>query len=191
MSNVHYIQKIYKNFDNFIQEEQWLQSILQDGWMLISFNNDDPDEENYEYIFEPIPNEAQKLGTYRIDYHSFYNDDEFYEYNTLFEDAGWTAIGHSRQEAKRIFYTTLPHAKQNIFSDAESYIEREKRKMSKSLQNMIIGTTLSIIFFILYANYQITMIGGLWLLIFVSTIPSMASYYQHRKAYKSLIGQQS
>jgi hypothetical protein len=191
MSNTTYTQKIYKTFDNFTEEEQWLQSMLQDGWILINFNNDNPDEENYEYIFEPIPDNTHRNGTYRIDFRSFSNEDEFYEYNTLFEEAGWTAIGHSKQEPKRIFYTHLPHANQNIFSDQESYIEREKRQMSKSLQNMIIGTSLSVILFIIHAIYRSPMLGGLWILILGSTIPSMVSYYKHRKIYKSLVIQQS
>ncbi|GGE71902.1 DUF2812 domain-containing protein [Priestia taiwanensis] len=191
MSNIAYSQKIYKTFDNFIEEEQWLQQMLEEGWILISFNNDDPDEENYEYIFEPIPDEKQKDGTYQIDYRSFSSQEDFEEYNSLFEETGWTVIGFDRREAKRIFYTALPHAKRTIFSDTESYIEREKRKMSKSLQHIMVSTTLSIILFILYANYRSPMVGGLCFLMFGSAVPSMASYYKHRKAYQLLVAKQN
>ncbi|GGE71907.1 DUF2812 domain-containing protein [Priestia taiwanensis] len=184
------VKRETKKFDNFTKEEQWLQQLLQDGWILTNYDSDDT-EENCDYVFEPIKHEEQKEGTYKIDYRSFSNEDDFEEYISLFEETKWTVIKKKLNEPRRIFYTEIQNKNSDIFSDSESYIEREKERMSNSLQNIIIGTSMFIILFILYLNYRITSFGGVSFITLFSTIPSMISYYKHRKAYKSLVAQQN
>ncbi len=35
------VKKVSKKFTNFSEEEEWLQSMLSDGWILKSYNSED------------------------------------------------------------------------------------------------------------------------------------------------------
>jgi Protein of unknown function (DUF2812) len=185
------VKKIYKKFNNFTKEEQWLQNMLQDGWILKSYDSEDIDEE-CKYIFEAVRNDEQKNGTYKIDYRSFSNAEDFEDYNNLFEDAGWTILAKNKSYKKHIFYTNTLSANHTIFSDTASYIGREKRKMNEAIQHIVIAISLLSIAIVLYTIYDKTsIIGGASVVFSLYGIPSIVAYYKHRKAYKSLIAQQN
>lgn len=48
-------KKVTKRFTNFSKEEEWLQSMLNEGWILKSYDSEDVNE--YQYIFEQSQNE--------------------------------------------------------------------------------------------------------------------------------------
>jgi hypothetical protein len=184
------VKKINKKFNDFKKEEQWLQHMLDDGWILKSYDSDSIDE--CQYVFEPIQHEQQKNRIYQIDYRTFYKKDTFHEYNSIFEDAGWTPLAKNTEYFKHIFYTDIPHASQSIFSDIESYKEREKRKMSIALFRLIFSIVVVIICISLRNIYdQTSFFGAASVAISMGAIPAIVAYYKHRKVYKSLIVQRN
>ncbi|MCI1593145.1 MULTISPECIES: DUF2812 domain-containing protein [Heyndrickxia] len=179
------IKKIYKKFTNFAKEEQWLQNMLQDGWVLKTYTSEDIEE--CKYIFEPIKDQKQMNRIYKIDYRVFNKKDGFQEYNSIFEDAGWTSLAKSKWYSKHIFYTELPSANQDIFSDIESYIEREKRKMSTYLMYIIISIMIFMVMIILYTLYNRSSLMGVGIFALISCLKCTLDYFKHRKVYKSLV----
>jgi Protein of unknown function (DUF2812) len=180
------VKKVSKKFNDFAKEEQWLQNMLDDGWILKSYDSEDMDD--CQYIFEPIQHNRQKNGTYKIDYRIFYKKDTFQEYNSIFEDAGWAPLAKNKEYFKHIFYTDAPHANRSIFSDTESYKEREKRKMVVAIFQLAGSIVVVIICFFLRNIYgEAAFMGAAFAALSLGGIPAIVAYYKHRKAYKSLI----
>ncbi|MGE6260132.1 DUF2812 domain-containing protein [Heyndrickxia sporothermodurans] len=178
------IKKISKKFTNFTEEEHWLQCMLNDGWVLKSYDSEDI--EDCQYIFEPVNDPKQMNRIYKIDYRLFNKKDNFQEYNSIFEDAGWTALAKSKWYSKHIFYTEHQNADQNIFSDIESYKEREKRKMSTNLIYIIMSVVLFIITIVLYNLFNKSAFMGAGIFLLISGLKCLVDYYKHRKVYKHL-----
>ncbi|WP_223068697.1 DUF2812 domain-containing protein [Paenibacillus caui] len=129
----------------------------------------------------------QKNRIYKIDYRTFNKNDDFQEYRSIFEDAGWTLLAQSKGYSKHIFYTDLQTANRNIFSDTESYKEREKQRMSAYFSYILISVVLFIISMILYNIYDRISILGAGCITLFSSVKFIMSYYKHRKVYKSLL----
>jgi hypothetical protein len=200
MKKGNYVKKKRKYFDNFMKEEQWLQQMLQDGWILQEYTNDNPIEYGSKYLFTRVHTEDEKKGTYKIDFHSFSTKEEFDEYTSLFEDAGWKALTRHQKHTKHIFYTNLPDARKDIFSDIESYIEREERKIASSLKHVKISIGVTFITFLLgiiltitnYNSMRFSQIAWAVLIVFsFYTMPAYTSYKGHKKAYTVLMNQQA
>lgn len=179
------VKKIIKKFNNFTEEEQWLQSMLNDGWMLKSYDSEDIDD--CLYVFEPVQDAEQKNLIYKIDFRSFNKKDDFQEYKSIFEDAGWTVLAKSKSYSKQIFYTDNQNANRNIFSDTESYKEREKQKMHSIFTSIIISVIFFMISIILYIIYDRAAFMGGGLVTFLSSAKFMGDYFKHRKVYKSIV----
>jgi Protein of unknown function (DUF2812) len=137
---------IKKKFDSFTEEKHWLQSMLDEGLVLKGYEPETMGP--CQYYFDPIQYEDQKNRTYKIDYRLFRKDNDFHEYKGIFEDTRWTMLSTDKIYAKHIFHTNGPHANCAIFSDLESYKEREKRKMA-SARNLVIASLSFLLFSIL------------------------------------------
>lgn len=181
----HTVKKISKRFTNFAEEEQWLQSMINDGWILKEYDLEDVDA--CQYVFEPVKHEKQKNRIYKIDYRSFDKKDDYQEYKGIFEDSGWTSLSKNKWYSKHIFYTNNQNTSINIFSDQESYKEREKRKMSDSLTFTVICGVVSIIAFIFYSIYGIPVIGFAGFMSLITSVKHVGDYLDHKKNYKSFV----
>jgi Protein of unknown function (DUF2812) len=179
-------KKIKKLFFSFTEEEQWLQRMLNDGWVLKGY--DATKLGLCIYYFDSIQYEEQKNRTYKIDYRIFGKTNDFHEYIDIFEDTGWVILSTDETQAKHIFYTNRPDADCAIFSDVESYKEREKRKMT-SARNFMISSIISFIISILFnIIFDVNLVIGP-LLLLLATLSSSIVYYKQRKVYKSLVKQ--
>ena len=180
-------KKISKKFSSFTEEEQWLQTMLQEGWILIRYDIDD--EDGCQYVFRPIANKEEQKFIYKVDFRDFSNKRDFQEYKELFADAGWTVLSKSMWYSKHIFYTDSTNSQRDIFSDQSSYIEREKRKMSSSLTTAIISFFFFIVAIILFIIFdQISILGGAGTFLFILGMKALLDYFRHRKSYKALEG---
>ncbi|GIP65104.1 hypothetical protein J32TS6_36590 [Virgibacillus pantothenticus] len=178
-----FLKKVSKKFSAFTEEEQWLQTMVQNGWILKKYS--DEGEGGCSYIFEPI---QKKDVIYKIDFREFNRKKDYQEYKDLFEDAGWKLLSKNQSYSKHIFYTSSTNKQSDIFSDAPSYIEREKRKMSASLRDAIIYLVISCICLALRIIFERTSFYGPSGLFLIISIKYVMDYLKHRKTYKSLIG---
>lgn len=172
----------HKKFASFADEEQWLQSMLQDGWILEKYGHED--EDGCIYTFKPIENKEQQDFIYKIDYREFDKTEDFLEYKSIFEDDGWVVLSKNKGYSKHIFYIESQNLNLEIFSDAESYKGREKRKMDSSLQSAIIGFIVFTILIILYSIFEKTAFAGVGLLSLISSLKFTRDYFRHRKAFR-------
>lgn len=51
-------KKVHKKFADFVDEEQWLQHMLFEGWILTKYSNED--EFGCYYIFKPVAKKISK-----------------------------------------------------------------------------------------------------------------------------------
>lgn len=72
----------YKYFSNIKKQEDWLDSLRNEGYYLVSVQ-----PMAAKYHFEKS-NESFVPKT-RIDYRDFYSREEYNDYIALFEDSGW------------------------------------------------------------------------------------------------------
>lgn len=179
------VKKVYKNFSSFTEEEHWLQNMLQDGWVLKKYSVED--EDGCKYVFEPIQNEEQKELIYKVDFREFNKEKDFEEYKDIFEDAGWTLLSRNKGYSRHVFYTEPTNAQRDIFSDTESYIERERRKMSSTLTTVILNFSFFLVSVILYIIFEKTYILGGTLFLLFGGVKYLSDYFKHRKVYNSLI----
>jgi hypothetical protein len=178
---------ITKKFNSFTEEEQWLQHMLDEGWILKGYGSHKLD--SIPYYFDPIQYEDQKHRTYKIDYRVFRKENDFHEYKGIFEETGWTLLSIDKTYAKHIFYTNRPDANCTIFSDIESYKDREKRKMASARNIAIASFSFFVTFLLANIIYDWDiMIAPTVNLLFIG-LPAAIVYYKHRKIYKSLLQQ--
>ena len=109
-----------KKFYSFEQEEQWLNELADLGWRLIKFDDGVTD---FAYTFELDP--TVKGMHYKIDYRMLKNKEEYEDYVTLFEEAGWQLVPIKWNNNKFIF---LSAEAKDIYSDGTSLIERERMR---------------------------------------------------------------
>ncbi|RDW16590.1 hypothetical protein CWR48_16245 [Oceanobacillus arenosus] len=179
------VKKVTKHFSDFSKEEQWLQSMLNEGWILKSYDSEDMDD--CQYVFEPVKSEKQKNIIYKIDFRELNQKGEFEEYKSIFEGAGWILLSKNSWYSKHIFYTTSTNPQRDIFSDQESYRERERRRMSSSLIYIIIGILMFVVLIALYIIYDRSAFLGVGIMTLFFNIKCMVDYYRHKKVYKSLL----
>lgn len=112
------VKKISKKFKSFEEEEKWLMELAQDGWRLVSYDDNDVDTNTYKFVEDPSASEFH----YQIDYRSFNKKSDYEEYKELFAESGWTILSKSRFYSKHIFISTTMS---KIFSDNVSRVERD------------------------------------------------------------------
>lgn len=112
------VKKISKKFESFEAEEKWLMELAQNGWRLVSYEDNDVGSNTYKFVEDLYASELH----YQIDYRSFNKKLDYEEYKELFAESGWTILSKSWFYSKHIFISTT---KSKIFSDNTSQIERE------------------------------------------------------------------
>ncbi len=176
-------KKVSMKFTNLSEEEKWLNNMLKNGWFLKKYSSEDVEECDYEFV--PIENKEQEELIYRIDYRSFNKKSDYEEYKSIFEDTGWTIVSKNKWYSKHIFYAESK-SNSDIFSDSDSFREREKRKMKSYLQYIIISIVFFIISVVLYNLYERSAYLAAGLFILFSAGKYLLDYYKMRKIYRSL-----
>lgn len=109
----------FRLFLDFDKEERWLNELAKAGWLLR--------KRGISYRFGAIePGSA----VVRVDYRDrSLSVAEFDNYRMLFADSGWQHLAGSRWGGAQYFAATGAEADADIFSDAESRVERYRRSL--------------------------------------------------------------
>lgn len=105
--------KFYLDFE---KEEEWLNDMLREGWLLRG--------KSLDYQFEKIDTTGIII---KIDYRSFKSNEDFYDYLQLFNDSGWLHIAGRKSSGKQYFKKYKADKRDDIFSDLNSKGARYKR----------------------------------------------------------------
>lgn len=124
----------YKLFINIDKEEAWINSIIAQGYRLKKVSS------LGQYVFEKIsstdtlgnlPSEDETTENFlplvRMDFRTFSKKEDFMDYLTLFEDAGWRHIAGKKSEGSQYFERMRPDCQEEIFSDSASRAGRYRR----------------------------------------------------------------
>jgi Protein of unknown function (DUF2812) len=176
-------KKVNAKFIHTDDEEKWLHGMLNEGWILTKYDSEEIDE--CQYQFERAENEEAKNLVYKIDYRTFNWKRDYLEYKSIFEDAGWTALSKNTFYSKHIFYTERTNKNIDIFSDSESYRDREKRKMNSYLQYIFISLVIFAVSFTIYLIYDRPSFMFAGLVMIITAGKSSIDYIKQRKIYQS------
>lgn len=126
--------KKFKLFINIDKEEAWINSIIAQGYRLKKVSS------LGQYVFEELPSadtlenpssEGEPpenfLPLVRMDFRTFSKKEDFTDYLTLFEDAGWRHIAGKKSEGSQYFEKMYPDCQEEIFSDSASKAGRYRR----------------------------------------------------------------
>lgn len=91
-----------------------------------------------------------------------------------------------KENGKHIFFTTSENANKHIFSDADSFREREKPMIHSSLRNGMIYFGFLILSILIYIRFEQEFFIGTGLFSSFAMIKSIISYIGHKKALKSI-----
>lgn len=108
--------KKYKFFNNFDNEEKWLNEMAMQGFVLVN--------KSVRYEFEPGKPDNTMI---RIDYRTFKHQQDFEDYRALFEDSGWIHIAGSKSSGSQYFKKAEGSINEDIFSDVDSRAARYQR----------------------------------------------------------------
>lgn len=106
----------FKFFVNQSKEEKWLSKMAEEGYIL--------EDASFGYKFRRGEPENKVI---RVDYRTFKNEEDFIEYRTLFEDAGWSHICGIKNLGFQYFKKGNDSTDDDIFSDSISRAEKYKR----------------------------------------------------------------
>jgi hypothetical protein len=140
--------KKFKLFFNIIEEEKWLNTQLQMGYLCSNISG------LGVYTFEKV----SKDYVIRLDYQDYMPVEKFKEYKIIYEDFGWKHIKGSRFGSIQ-YWQKSNDGHKDIFSDRESNIYYYKRLMNYSLS---LTVTLLIIIFMTYKDFSFYETKGLW-----------------------------
>lgn len=111
--------KIYKLYINLDKEENWLNEMAAQGWVLCGKSS--------KYIFQKAAPDNEMI---KIDYRNFKSKEDFQNYIALFQDSGWEHIAGNKSSGKQYFKKVDETAEDDIFSDSASKAERYKKMSS-------------------------------------------------------------
>lgn len=129
----------HRIFINIDKEETWINSVVSQGYRLKNVTSFG------KYVFENYPakekdasapengtapknpQDGQFLPLVRMDFRTFSKKQDFIEYLTLFEDAGWRHVSGSKSEGNQYFERMRPDCQEEIFSDSASRAGRYRR----------------------------------------------------------------
>ena len=115
--------KKFRIFLSLKKEEEWINSIQEEGYGLVSVKSVVP-----LYIFERLKNKEVFIPYVRLDFREKSMRKTNYEdYVTLFSDSGWKLIKGSRWGGIQYFQQTSPDVTRGIFSDKDSQESMKKR----------------------------------------------------------------
>ena len=118
--------KKFRIFLSLKKEEEWINSIQEEGYKLVSVNSAVP-----MYTFEKLSTKEMFIPYVRLDFREKSMKKTNYEdYVTLFSDSGWKLIKGSRCGGAQYFQQKRPDVSRGIFSDKDSQ-ESAKRRYVK------------------------------------------------------------
>lgn len=110
--------KKFKVFVDISKEEKYLNEMANKGYFLEKYSSFG----RYHFL-EGKPEDLY----YRVDYRVFKKKDDFDNYVSLFEDAGWKHVYGTYQSGSQYFLPKSPDSTEDIFSDIESKAGRYLR----------------------------------------------------------------
>jgi len=118
--------KKFRIFLSLKKEEEWINSIQEEGYKLVSVNS-----AVSMYTFEKLSTKEMFIPYVRLDFREKSMKKTNYEdYVTLFSDSGWKLIKGSRSGGAQYFQQKHPDVSRGIFSDKDSQ-ESAKRRYVK------------------------------------------------------------
>lgn len=118
--------KKFRIFLSLKKEEEWINSIKEEGYKLVSVNS-----AVSMYTFEKLSTKEMFIPYVRLDFREKSMKKTNYEdYVTLFSDSGWKLIKGSRFGGAQYFQQKRPDVSRGIFSDKDSQ-ESAKRRYVK------------------------------------------------------------
>ncbi|MBM6617145.1 DUF2812 domain-containing protein [Bacillus suaedaesalsae] len=133
--------KKFKWFANVLKEKQWINHILDKGYMCT--------EINFLGVYSFVP--TSNSYVIQLDFQDYMSKDKFEEYKAMYEDFGWELIKGSRFGGIQ-YWQKAADGKDEIFSDIPSQITYYKRLKNYS-------STFAILSFL----YVVTIYDGEWL----------------------------
>jgi hypothetical protein len=120
--------KKFKIFWNFDEEEKYLNGMAAQGYILKKYSI---------FGFYHFENGKPQNLNYKIDYRTFKNKEEYDNYITLFEDAGWKHVYGTKISGNQYFLPMNEKAGTDIFSDRVSAAARYKTLYNICIANVI------------------------------------------------------
>ena len=118
--------KKFRIFLSLKKEEEWINSIQEEGYRLVSVNSVVP-----KYTFEKLPSKETYIPYVRLDFREkSMRKTDYEDYVTLFSDSGWKLIKGRRSGGAQYFQQIRPDVSRGIFSDKDSQ-ESAKRRYVK------------------------------------------------------------
>src|SRR5574339_576851 len=118
--------KKFRIFLSLKKEEEWINSIQEEGYRLVSVSSVVP-----IYTFEKLASKETFITYVRLDFREKIMGKVKYEdYVTLFSDSGWKLIKGIRFGGAQYFQQERPDVSRGIFSDKDSQ-ESAKRRYVK------------------------------------------------------------
>ena len=115
--------KKFKIFLSLKKEEEWLNSIQEEGYKLVSVSSVMP-----MYTFEKLADKEMFIPYVRLDFReNCMKKIDYDNYVTLFSDSGWNLIKGSRFGGVQYFQQEYPDVTREIFSDVDSQESVKKR----------------------------------------------------------------
>lgn len=111
------------------KEEHFIDSYRKKGYKLQYVNNN-----TFKYIFTKCQDAF--IPKVRIDYRTFSKKEEYNDYLTMYEDAGWKHIRGSKNSGVHYFEQMTPNTTEELFSDKQSYAELYKRLFGYSISGL-------------------------------------------------------
>ncbi|EME8256879.1 MULTISPECIES: DUF2812 domain-containing protein, partial [Enterococcus] len=115
--------KKFRIFLSLKKKEEWINSIQEEGYRLVSVSSVVP-----IYTFEKLASKEKFIPYVRLDFREKSMGKIKYEdYVTLFSDSGWKLIKGSRSGGAQYFQQEYPDVTRDIFSDTDSQESVKKR----------------------------------------------------------------
>ncbi|MBR6404357.1 MAG: DUF2812 domain-containing protein [Eubacterium sp.] len=128
------------------KEQQFMDSYREKGYKLAYLNN-----ESFSFIFKKSKDTF--IPRVRIDYRMFSKNDEYQDYLSLFEDAGWKHIKGTKNSGIQYFEQMNDDTNDELFSDKHSHAELYKRLFIYAITWLAIFLCL---FFVCLPHYDLT-----------------------------------
>ena len=137
--------KKFRIFLSLKKEEEWINSIQEEGYRLVSVSSVVP-----IYTFEKLASKETFIPYVRLDFREKSMGKVKYEdYVTLFSDSGWKLIKGSRSGGAQYFQQEYPDVTRDIFSDTDSQESVKKRYVK---YGYTYGTLVFLSFFIFFSS---------------------------------------
>lgn len=139
--------KKFKIFLSLKKEEEWINSIQEEGYRLVSVGSVMP-----MYTFEKLTSKEEFIPYVRLDFREKSMGKIKYEdYVTLFSDSGWKLIKGGRSGGAQYFQQEHPDVTREIFSDTDSQESVKKRYVK---YGYTYGTLFLLYFFLFFNSYS-------------------------------------